>query len=148
MQEKINSSPQTAKKCEVTPNDIKIIIISKWLQNKPIRILKETKWKITSINVQETKANLHIKSCYKKRMAHTCNSSNSRSRDQVDLGWKPARVNSSWDPIEKKPFTKKGWWGGSMCRPRDQAAVPQKKKKERKEWNRIISKEKVESKNK
>jgi hypothetical protein len=26
------------------------------------------------------------------------------------------QVNSSWDPILKKPFTKKGWWSGPRCR--------------------------------
>jgi hypothetical protein len=30
-----------------------------------------------------------------------------------------------WDPILKKPFTKKGWWSGSRCRPWVQAPVLQ-----------------------
>jgi hypothetical protein len=34
-----------------------------------------------------------------------------------DRGSKPARPNSSRDPISKKPFTKKGWWNGSRYRP-------------------------------
>jgi hypothetical protein len=27
------------------------------------------------------------------------------------------QANSSQDPISKKTFTKKDWWGGSRCRP-------------------------------
>jgi hypothetical protein len=46
-------------------------------------------------------------------VAHACNP----SRDQEDLGLKPAQANSSGDPIsKKKPFTKKDWWSGSRCR--------------------------------
>jgi hypothetical protein len=37
-------------------------------------------------------------------VAHTCNPSNSGSRDQEDLGLE----NNSWDPILKKPIIKKG----------------------------------------
>jgi hypothetical protein len=40
-------------------------------------------------------------------VAHTCNPSYSRGRDQEDHGRKPARANSSQDPISKKPFTKR-----------------------------------------
>jgi hypothetical protein len=31
------------------------------------------------------------------------------------------------DPILKKPFTKKGWWSGSRCRPLLQTPALQKK---------------------
>jgi hypothetical protein len=41
-------------------------------------------------------------------MAHSSNPNYSAGRDQVDLGLKPARANSSRDPISKKPFTKTG----------------------------------------
>jgi hypothetical protein len=49
-------------------------------------------------------------------VAHSCNPSYSRSRDQEDHGWKPAWANSSRDPILKKPFTKQVWWSGSNGR--------------------------------
>jgi hypothetical protein len=55
-----------------------------------------TKSKIKILNKQGT-------------MAHTCDPSYSGSRDQEYYGSKPARANSSRDPISKKPFTKKGW---------------------------------------
>jgi hypothetical protein len=32
-------------------------------------------------------------------------------------------------PYLEKPFTERGWWSGSRCRPWVQAPVPQKKKK-------------------
>jgi hypothetical protein len=38
------------------------------------------------------------------------------------------RQNSSQDPISKYPFTKKGWWSGSRCRPWVQTPVWEKKK--------------------
>jgi hypothetical protein len=41
-------------------------------------------------------------------MAHTCNPSYSEGRNQEDRGLKPT---------QEKPFTKKGWWSGSRCRP-------------------------------
>jgi hypothetical protein len=31
-------------------------------------------------------------------------------------------------PYLEKPFTKKGWWSGSSCRPKVQAPVLKKKK--------------------
>jgi hypothetical protein len=40
-------------------------------------------------------------------MAYACNPSYSGGRDQKDQGLKPAQTNSSWDPISKKPNTKK-----------------------------------------
>jgi hypothetical protein len=40
-------------------------------------------------------------------VAHTYNPSYSGGRDQEDCGSKPAQVNSSRDPISKKPITKK-----------------------------------------
>jgi hypothetical protein len=55
--------------------------------------------------------------------AYTCNPICSGGGDQEDHSWKPARANSSHDPISKKktknkakPFTKEGWWSGSSCR--------------------------------
>jgi hypothetical protein len=39
-------------------------------------------------------------------VAHTCNSSYSGGRDQEDHGSKPARANSSRDPISKNPSQK------------------------------------------
>jgi hypothetical protein len=66
-------------------------------------------------------------------MAHTCNPSYSRGKDQEDLGSKPARANSPWDPVsEKTHHTKKGWWTGLRCRPWVQTPVlppPQKNTK-------------------
>jgi hypothetical protein len=41
-------------------------------------------------------------------VAHTCNLSYLRGRDQKDCGSKLAWVNSSQDPISKIPNTKKG----------------------------------------
>jgi hypothetical protein len=41
-------------------------------------------------------------------VAHTCNPSYSGGKEQEDHGSKPARANSSLDPISKKPFTKIG----------------------------------------
>jgi hypothetical protein len=61
-------------------------------------------------------------------VAHACNPSYSGGRDQKDHGLKLAWANSSWDPLLKKPFTKKGWWSGSRCRPWVQDPVLQKKK--------------------
>jgi hypothetical protein len=40
-------------------------------------------------------------------VAHICNPSYSGSRDQEDCGSKPARANSSRDPISKIPNTKR-----------------------------------------
>jgi hypothetical protein len=48
----------------------------------------------------------------------------SGGRDQEDLGSKPAQANNFRDPISKKPFTKKGWWSVSRCRPWVPAPVP------------------------
>jgi hypothetical protein len=59
-------------------------------------------------------------------VAHACNPSYSGGRDD---GAKPAWANSSWDPIFKKPITKKDCWSSSRCRPRVQALVPPRKKK-------------------
>jgi hypothetical protein len=43
-------------------------------------------------------------------VAHACNPSYSGGRDLEDQGSKPTQADSLWDPILKKPFTKKGWW--------------------------------------
>jgi hypothetical protein len=40
-------------------------------------------------------------------MAHACNSSYSGGRDKEDCSSKPAQAKSLWDPILKKPITKK-----------------------------------------
>jgi hypothetical protein len=40
-------------------------------------------------------------------VAHTCNPSYSGGRDQEDRGSKPTQINSSQDPLLKKPFTKR-----------------------------------------
>jgi hypothetical protein len=48
---------------------------------------------------------------------HVCNPNYSGGRDQEDSSSKPARANSSRDPISKNLFTKKGWWSGSRCSP-------------------------------
>jgi hypothetical protein len=45
-------------------------------------------------------------------VAHPCNPSYSRDRDQEDHDLKPALANSSQDLILKISFTKKGWRGG------------------------------------
>jgi hypothetical protein len=50
-------------------------------------------------------------------VAHLCNPGYSGDRDQKGLSSKPAWANSSQDPIEKKKFTKKGWWSDSRCTP-------------------------------
>jgi hypothetical protein len=65
-------------------------------------------------------------------VARTYNPSYSGGRNQEDHDLKPAQANSFWDPISKKPITKKGWWSGSRCRPWVQTSVPPKKKK--KSW--------------
>jgi hypothetical protein len=65
-------------------------------------------------------------------VAHTCNPSYSGGRDQEDCGLKSAQANGSQDPILKKPFTKKGWWSGSRCRPWVQMPKLQKYKKKKK----------------
>jgi hypothetical protein len=50
-------------------------------------------------------------------VAHICNPSYSGGRDLEDCSWKPARANTSGDPISKKNTTKKYWWSGSRYRP-------------------------------
>jgi hypothetical protein len=61
------------------------------------------------------------------RVAHACNPSYSGGRDQEDRGLKPAWGNRPY--LEKKSFTKEGWWSDSRCRPWVQAPVLQKEKK-------------------
>jgi hypothetical protein len=79
---------------------------------------------------------MHSLECYFKDSGvssrnHYCNRRYSGGRDQEDHGLKPAWGYSSWDPISKKTFTKKGWWSGSRYRPWVQTPVPQKKKKKK-----------------
>jgi hypothetical protein len=56
-------------------------------------------------------------------------SSYSRSRDQNDHSLKPVWANSLRDFISKNPFTIKGLWSGSSCRPWVQAPGQPKKKR-------------------
>jgi hypothetical protein len=63
----------------------------------------------------EVIANKEVSYCWVP-VAHAYNPSNSGGRDQEDHCSNPAQVNSSGDPISKKPITKKGWWSGSKCR--------------------------------
>jgi hypothetical protein len=51
------------------------------------------------------------------QVVHTYNPSYSGGRDQEDHCSKPAWANSLQDSVLTKPFTKKGWWNGSKCRP-------------------------------
>jgi hypothetical protein len=51
--------------------------------------------------------NLKLKSC-QLPVAYACNPSYSGGRDQEDCSLKPARENSSRDPLKIKPITKKG----------------------------------------
>jgi hypothetical protein len=44
--------------------------------------------------------------------------------------------------LEKNPFTKKGWWCDSKCRPQVQTPVPQLKKKKEKSVIKFIWKHK------
>jgi hypothetical protein len=52
-----------------------------------------------------------VKSIGQMLVAHICSPSNSEGRAQEDHGLKPARANSSQDPISKTPVTKKGAGG-------------------------------------
>jgi hypothetical protein len=63
-------------------------------------------------------------------VAHTCNPSYSRGRDQEDCDLKPGGANSSHDPSSKKPITKKGWWNGSVLALSSRLSTAKKKKKE------------------
>jgi hypothetical protein len=67
------------------------------------------------------------------QVAQACNPSYSGGRDQEDHGSKLAKANSSWDPISKKPITKKGWLSDSRCRPWVQVPVLQNKNKNKKQ---------------
>jgi hypothetical protein len=91
------------------------------------------------VNFEVKSANHNGLLCLHKRFpsgwapaAHICNPSYSGGRDQDDQGSKPARANGSWDPILKKPITKKGWGRGSRCRSWVQAQYHKKKKKKKK----------------
>jgi hypothetical protein len=64
-------------------------------------------------------------------VAHACNPSYTGGRDQEDHSLKPARANSSRNPISKKPFTKKkkkGWWWSGSRWALSSSPTPQKKK--------------------
>jgi hypothetical protein len=60
-------------------------------------------------------------------------------RDQEDHSLKPAGANSLQDPILKKPFTEKGWWSGSRCKPLVQGPVLQKNKKQKQKQKKLRS---------
>jgi hypothetical protein len=49
-------------------------------------------------------------------VAHACNPSYLRGRDQEDHGLKPAWANNSWDSVSKIPMLKQGWQSGSSDR--------------------------------
>jgi hypothetical protein len=50
---------------------------------------------------------LKLRTLSQELVAHACNPSYSRGRNQEDGGLKPARTNSSQDPILKKPPQKR-----------------------------------------
>jgi hypothetical protein len=56
----------------------------------------------------------------------------SEGRDQEDRGSKLAHANMLLDPISKIPFSRKGWWSGSRCRPWVQTSVLKRKKEKKK----------------
>jgi hypothetical protein len=62
-------------------------------------------------------------------VAYDCNPSYLGSRDQEDQGLKPAQANNSWNPISKKPITKRA---GGVAQDEGPEFQPQycKKKKE------------------
>jgi hypothetical protein len=62
-------------------------------------------------------------------VAHTCNPSYSRGRDQKDHGLKPAQAGF-WDPISKKSITKN--WAGGVADGVDPEFKPQYHKKKKK----------------
>jgi hypothetical protein len=49
-------------------------------------------------------------------VAYVCNLSYSGGRDQEDQDSELAQANSLWNPISKKPITKKDWQSGSSSR--------------------------------
>jgi hypothetical protein len=86
-------------------------------------------WNVLSNGKKQNKTQVWV--------AHACNPSYSGGRDQGDHRLKPALVNSSRDPISKKPITKKGWWSGSSdslpskCEAQSSNHSATKKKKKR-----------------
>jgi hypothetical protein len=59
---------------------------------------------------QKAKGNISQKTTQSQvQVAHTFNPNYSGGRDQEDCGSKPARANSSKDPILKIPIAKTGW---------------------------------------
>jgi uncharacterized protein YdcH (DUF465 family) len=62
-------------------------------------------------------------------VAHTCNPSYSKGRDQEDHGSKPAWANSSWDPLLKKPFTKRAGGVAQAVGPEFKSQYHKKKKR-------------------
>jgi hypothetical protein len=65
-------------------------------------------------------------------MAHALNPCYSGGRDQEDHGLKPARTNSSRDPILKKTLTKRSGGVAQIVGPEFKAQYHQKKKKREK----------------
>jgi hypothetical protein len=76
---------------------------------------------------------IHNTRCWWHICKSYCNPSYSGGRDQVGHGSKPALANSSWDPISKNPFTKKGWWMAQGIGPKFKPQHWKKKKKKKKE---------------
>jgi hypothetical protein len=60
-------------------------------------------------------------------VADTCSPRYSRGRDQEDHDSKPARANSSGDPISKNSITKKGWWNAQGVGPEFQTQYQKEK---------------------
>jgi hypothetical protein len=72
--------------------------------------------KIKNRNYLKTKGLKNEAYCWVP-VAHACNPSYSGGRDQEDHGLKPAPGKLYPRLYLEKPFTKKGWWSGSRCRP-------------------------------
>jgi hypothetical protein len=72
-----------------------------------------------------------------KLVAHAYNPSYSGGRNQEDRDSKPARANSSRDPISEKPFTKKGV--GGVAQGVGSEFKPQYQKKEKKKLNILVN---------
>jgi hypothetical protein len=90
------------------------------------------KWGIKGIHSWDNQFEAFLKVAMSRApVAHACNPSYSGGRDQADHDSKPAWANSLRDPISKIPFTKKGWWSDSRCRPWVQTPVLKKKNRGR-----------------
>jgi hypothetical protein len=71
-------------------------------------------------------------------VAHSCGASYSGGRDQDDCSSKPARANSSRDPILKNPITKNWTSGVAQSEgPEYKTQYHKKKKKKGREWKEM-----------